>query len=147
MWEGLLDRFKVIADADENKIMHDVLENETLQAQIIDLNQKQLYEEGVQTDDTPTGEYALKTIKYKLAFGDARGIPGRIDHITGLNTGKTFASMKCVNYSEEVRVVADDRNGFFEVETHGLGLTEKSLAEIRPEIGERVIDYIREKIR
>jgi len=140
MLEGFLDRFKELAEADEHKLIHDALEDNLLQAEIIDLNQLQLYDDGIQSDGSPTGDYSLKTIQYKLAYGDARQTPGRIDHVTGNNTGETYDSMQVDNQADQIEIKAEDRNGFFKVETEGLGLTDKNIEKVAEEINARIID-------
>ena len=147
MLEGLVNRLKRISDSlCEDKILHDVLEDSTLQAQIVDLNQHQLYDLGLQSDGSPTGYYAPITISKWKPLAKAEGRDGRSDHITGKDTGETYASMKAVNLDKSMVITADDRNGFFDVETEGLGLTQVSLDEIKPEITESIIQNIREKI-
>lgn len=146
MLEGLIDYFKKLSKIDENQILHDILEDKTLQAQIIDLNQHQLYDEGLQADGTETGQYALKTIQYKQAYGDSRGVPGNTSHITGNDTGQTYDSMKVQNMPDQFLITADDRNHFFDREPEGLGLTEESLNEIIPEIKNEFIAKVRKAI-
>ncbi len=144
MLKDLIDKFKKLSLIDENQLMHDVLENPTLQAQIIDLNQHQLYDEGLQADGTETGQYALKTIQYKQAYGDSRNTPGMTSHITGNDTGQTYDSMKMQNMPDSFLITAEDRNNFFASEPFGLGLTEKSIEEIQPEIIDGMIEKIKE---
>ena len=144
MLEDLIDKFKKLSQIDENQLMHDVLDDETLQAQIIDLNQHQLYDEGLQADGTETGHYALKTMQYKEAYGDSRRTPGNISHITGNDTGETYDSMKVQNMPDSFLITADDRNDFGAREPNFLGLTEESIAEIQPQIIEGMIEKIKE---
>jgi hypothetical protein len=146
MLEGLIDYFKKLSKIDENQILHDVLQDATLQAQIIDLNQHQLYDEGIQADGTETGQYAIKTIQYKQAYGDSRGVPGNTSHITGNDTGQTYDSMRVQNMPDRFEIVADDRNHFFDREPDGLGLTNESIDEIVPEIKDGIIEKIQEAI-
>lgn len=146
MLEGLIEYFKKLSKIDENQILHDILEDKTLQAQIIDLNQHQLYDEGIQADGTETGQYALKTIQYKQAYGDSRGIPGNTSHITGNDTGQTYDSMKVQNMPDSFLITAEDRNDFFAREPEGLGLTNESIDEIIPEIKDEFIKKVRKAI-
>lgn len=131
---------------DQDRTLTDILGNETLQAQIIDLNQNQLYEKGIQADGTPTGDYAPITISHYKPLAAAEGRDGRSDHITGKDTGQTYASMKVASLPDGFKIEADDRNNFFEREDKGLGLTSESLNEIRPEIKERFVETLREKV-
>ena len=69
MFGALIDKFKGLAELDENKIIHEVIEDEQLQAQIIDLQTKangqgQLYDKGVDADGNSLGEYAPITISH-----------------------------------------------------------------------------------
>ena len=131
----------------QDEILDEIFSVPSVQAQIVDLNQNQLYNQGVQSDGTPTGQYAPITVsKYKpLALADGRD--GRSDHITGKDTGETYASMKVqVLPKNGFEITADDRNNFFERITDGLGLTEESVQTIMPEIKERMIDSIRERL-
>lgn len=131
---------------DQNKLMDEVLAEPTLDAQMVDLNQKQMYEQGLQADGSETGHYAAKTIAYKLQYGDAKGIPGRIDHITGLDTGITYQSMKVVPQPDGIIITADDRNNFFARINKGLGLTSESKKELLPEIKTSLLQKIRKAI-
>ena len=129
-----------------NPILEDVLKDSSLQAQIVDLNQSQLYDQGIQADGTPTGDYAQITIdKYKPLAG-YEGRDSRSDHITGKDTGETYDSMKVSTGSEGFVITADDRNDFFEREPKGLGLTTESLNEILPEIKESFIQKYKKAI-
>ena len=131
---------------DQGKELNQILTNESMQAQIIDLNQRQIYEQGIQADGTPTGEYSPKTIALKIQHGDARGVPGRVDHITGLDTGITYDSMNVKAEPDGIVINAEDRNGFFEIEPKGLGLTKESINEIIPEVRQSLIQRLRRLI-
>ena len=136
---------KRVASLNQADMLTEIFSDETLQSQIVDLNQSQMYDQGIQADGSPTGDYAPITIsKYKplaaMETGDPRS--GRSDHITGFNTGETYASMKAQPVSGGLIITADDRNNFFDREPEGLGLTEESLDEIIPEINERLIEMV-----
>jgi hypothetical protein len=83
MFEAVYEMGKRAAEMDESKMIAEIFEDETLQAQIVDLNQNQLYEQGLQADGTPTGEYAPITISFYKPLAAAEGRDGRSDHITG----------------------------------------------------------------
>lgn len=53
----------------------------------IDMNQKQLYDEGIRADGTPTGFYAPSTKKQKERKGQ------RTDHVTGFDKGDMYKDM------------------------------------------------------
>jgi len=147
MFKKIKRKAAALKKFNQDKVLTDILDNDILKAQIVDLNQKQLYEQGLQADGTPTGDYHPITIAHKLKYGDARGIPGRIDHITGLDTGMTYDSMEVVAKEDGIVVRADDHNDFFEIIDRGLGLTKESLSEIRPEIKSKIIDEVKKAIR
>lgn len=146
MFKAIKRKAAKVAKLDETKILNEILSEDSLQAQMVDLNQKQLYEEGVQADGTPTGEYAPITITYYKPKAAAEGRDGRSDHITGKDTGQTYRSMKVVAKEDGIVIEADDRNNFFDREPEGLGLTEESLKEIRPEIRESIVEKVLKKI-
>ncbi len=135
-----------IARIDEHKMLTEILDEETLKAQIIDLNQKQLYEEGLQSDGTETGQYAPITISYYKPLAASEGRDGRSDHITGKDTGETYRSMSVKSEPEGLIIQADDRNNFFDREPQGLGLTTDSKREILPEIKESLLEKVKETI-
>lgn len=146
MFDAIIQLGKKIALLDEDKILSEILDSPGLQAQIVDLNQSQLYDKGIQSDGSPTGEYAPITISYYKPLAASEGRDGRTDHITGKDTGRTYESMKVFNGSKGFLVHADDRNNFFDREPEGLGLTDESIQEILPEIQEAIIDEIEKKI-
>lgn len=142
MFEGLKKQARRAARIDDNKILEEILRDSTLQAQIVDLNQHQLYDEGIQADGEPTGSYAPITISKYKPLAAAEGRDGRTDHITGKDTGITYASMKVLSGTDAIVIHADDRNSFFDREPKGLGLTDESISEIIPEIEERMIERV-----
>jgi hypothetical protein len=141
MFGALKKKFEKLIKADESKIVSASINTESIHTQVIDANQRQLYEQGIQADGTSTGDYALSTKAYKEAYGDAYGIPGRTDHITGLDTGETYKSMEVKALPEGIVITADN-NGFFDREPKALGLTSESKKEIIPEIRRNIIEAI-----
>lgn len=130
----------------QDEILKDIFDEPSIQAQIIDLNQNQLYEKGVQSDGEPTGDYAPITVSKYKPLAAAEGRDGRSDHITGKDAGITYDSMKVNNEMKSFTITADDRNNFFDREPKGLGLTQESINEIIPEVRELFIEKVREKI-
>lgn len=130
----------------ENKILFEVIDDELVQAQIIDLNQYQLYELGEQADGTPTGSYAPITIAYWKPLAASEGRDGRSDHITGKDTGETYDLMKVNNQPDGFTITNTDPNKFFEREDKGLGLTNESIGKLIPEIKQRTIEKVRQQI-
>jgi hypothetical protein len=147
MFGAFKNKARKIRKLDENKIARKILSNESMQAQIVDLNQQQLYEKGLQADGTPTGEYAPITKAYYKPLAASEGRDGRSDHITGKDTGETYRSMQVVAKPEGFVIAADDRNGFFDVIDKGLGLTNESISEIRPEFRETMVEEVRKAIQ
>lgn len=135
-----------VASLNEDKILKEILDEPSIQAQIVDLNQHQLYDLGVQADGTPTGDYAPITVAKWKPLAAAEGRDGRSDHITGKDSGITYESMKIDNQMKSFKVEADDRNNFFDREPQGLGLTQESINEIIPEVRELFIEKVKEKI-
>jgi hypothetical protein len=147
MFDALINRMQKLQALNIGLLFTDALQNETLQAEIIDLNQKQLYDEGVQADGTPTGDYAPITIAHYKPLAFSQGRDGRSDHITGKDTGETYDSMRPVIAYNAFTIEADDRNNIFkDLLPQGLGLTSESLTEIQPEICELIIEGIKERI-
>lgn len=147
MFGAIKDMAKRIERINENAIINSILRDPILQAQIIDLNQKQLYDQGLQADGTPTGNYSPVTISKWKPLAAAEGRDGRSDHITGKDTGETYESMKVViNSTTSFKIFADDRNNFEAQEPNFLGLTIESIDEIIPEIRDEIIAKVKKGI-
>ncbi len=137
---------KKIDSIDQDVVLNQVLSDELIQAQIIDLNQSQLYDKGFQSDGTPTGDYAPITVTKFKPLAAAEGRDGRSDHITGKDTAITYNSMKVPLQAKSFSITADDRNHFFDREPKGLGLTTESLNEIIPEIRDKFVSKVKAEI-
>jgi len=146
-FDHIRKRFKKFVALDEKKVLTEVLADEKLNAEMIDLNQKQLYEQGLQADGTPTGEYAPVTISYYKPLAAAEGRDGRSDHITGKDTGELYRSMVVESKPEGIVISADDRNDFFARIDKGLGLTKESKKEVLPAVREMVVDKLRNALK
>lgn len=146
MFEAIKRKAKKIQKLNQHKMLDKILSDELLEAQIVDLNQKQLYEQGLQADGTPTGDYAPITIAYYKPLAAAEGRDGRSDHITGKDTGITYDSMTVEDKGDGIVIRADDQNDFFARIDKGLGLTGESKKEILPEIKQRLIEEIKTEI-
>ena len=140
----LREKAERLKSFNQDEVLAAILNDDGIKAQIIDLNQKQLYEQGIQADGTPTGEYSPNTMRRKQAYGDSWNTPGESSHITGNDTGITYRSMNVRAEADGIVINADDRNNFFEREPQGLGLTSESLNELKPEITERLIEKVKE---
>lgn len=146
MFGAIKNKAKKVGAINQDQLLTEILSDATLQAQIVDLNQKQLYEDGLQADGTPTGEYAPITVSYYKPLAASEGRDGRSDHITGKDTGITYNSMNVKSLPEGIVIHADDRNNFFDREPKGLGLTKQSIAEILPEVRQSLVQKIKNGI-
>jgi hypothetical protein len=138
----LVDRVKKF---NQEKALNEILTTPSLESQIIDLNQKQLYEKGVQADGSSTGQYSPITISHYKPLAAAEGRDGRTDHVTLKDTGHLYDSMQVQAVPDGITIVADDENGVFEkmkVE-QALGLTPESISDIIPEIRTELIDKVK----
>lgn len=137
---------KRIGAINQNKLVKEIFSAEILQSQIIDLNQKQLYEKGIQADGQPTGEYAYNTIYGTSRYEGkiAKGQP--YDHITLKDTSAFYNSMDVVAQSDNVIMKVKDPNDLQAIYPEALGLTSESLQELRTEIKERFCDVFKNKL-
>lgn len=94
---------------------------------IIDLNQEQLYEYGIDSNGNSLGEYTPYTKQLKQEKGQ------RIDHITLKDTGDFYNSFQLIfnNSDGSIQIIADgqkeDTNLFREFGIDILGLTEENM--------------------
>ena len=141
MFPAIKKKVENLKKFNQEKELNQILTSPSLKAQIIDLNQKQLYEDGVQADGTTTGQYSPITISYFKPLAKAEGRDGRSDHVTGKDTGATYNSMEVEATPEGIVITADDDNGFFEKMKldKALGLTQASKSEILPEVRSEII--------
>ena len=149
MFEAIIDKFKGLAELDGDKIINEVIEDEQLQAQIIDLQteangQGQLYDKGVDSDGNSLGEYAPITINYYKPLAASEGRDGRTDHITLKDTGTFYKSMKVVNKADSFEIDADDPNNLQGRYPDLLGLTDDSKNEIIPQIRDSLIEKLKD---
>lgn len=148
MFSAIKKKVKNLEKFNQEKELDRILSTPSMKAQIIDLNQQQLYDEGIQADGTSTGKYAPITVSYYKPLAEAEGRDGRTDHVTLKDTGHLYDSMQVEAVGEGIQITADDENGVFEkmkVE-QALGLTSESKAEIIPEIREDLISTILTKL-
>jgi hypothetical protein len=153
----MLDALKRIANnakkLNENKILREVLDNSSIQQDIISLNtDDQLYEKGIRADGTFIGEYSPATIE---------GIPGRFegkkqkgqryDHITLSDTGDFYKSFRFKNQKDEFIITADaikeDTDLVREFGEEIIGLTDESLETVREWVRPLVQEKVGETLR
>lgn len=142
MFEVFKNLGRNLATLDKKKMLNEILSVRSLQAQIIDLNQAQMYDKGVDSDGVSLGNYSMATIYGTTKFEGKIQKGQRYDHVTLKDTGESYDTMKVIH----------GRDGFFidgkfpeSVERKwpdALGLTNDSKDEIIPEIKERLIDKI-----
>lgn len=148
MFSSIKKRVDNLRKFNQEKELNKILTSASLESQIIDLNQKQLYEQGVQADGSSTGQYAPATISYYKPLAKAEGRDGRTDHVTLKDTGHLYDSMQVQAERYGITIVADDENGVFEkmkVDS-ALGLTSESISEIIPEIRTELIERVKESL-
>lgn len=138
---------KKIGSIDQNKLVKEVFNSPILEAQIIDLNQDQLFNKGIQADGTPTGEYAYNTIFGTSKYAGKIQKGQRYDHITGKDTGASYESMDVVAKEDKLVMQSKFPNSFLERLPDALGLTNESFKQIRPEIKERYVELFKKKVR
>lgn len=112
-----------------NEILSVSLDNPGVKQQIIDRNQEQMYEQGIDSKSESLGEYSPNTIKIKQEKGQ------RYDHITLNDTGEFYDSMKVVPQGSGAVISADMQKPDTNLETiypEALGLTEESKEQVKP---------------
>lgn len=138
-------------ELDHNKIAHEVFENKTLQAQVIDLNtQSQLYDKGITKDGQSLGEYSLATIYGTSTFAGKIEKGQRYDHVTLQDTGEFYKSFRFINESDGFSITADsikDGTDLEKVFGKVVGLTKESIQEIIPEVRESMQEKTRRAIK
>lgn len=115
-----------------------VMDDPILQAEIIDLNTtQQMYEKGVDAKGDPLGQYAPITIAYYKPLAAAEGRDGRTDHITLKDTGDFYGSFKTRTTNDGLVISAEtvkEGKDLLVPYPNIIGLTDESLAEIRPAV-------------
>lgn len=123
-----------------NRLMRDSIDDATLKAQIIDLNQSQMYDKGIDAKGETLGDYSPVSV---AKYGKRPG------HIQLKDTGEFYDSMK-VGVEEDKFVITGDTNkgdvDLANIYPDALGLTTESKDEIIPEITQRLTEKIKEEI-
>jgi hypothetical protein len=125
-----------IFKVDINSIVTETLKNKGIQQQIIDLNQSQLYDEGLDSEGkfihTISGDpYTEYTKQRKQDKGQAT------DHVTLYDEGTFYNSMAVKEVSNGVEVIADFSKGGSDIRDNfqagfdPLGLTKESLLKLK----------------
>lgn len=125
-----------------NPIMQKVMSDEDIQKKMIDKNQGQMFDKGVNAKGVSLGNYSPVSVSvYKKRPG----------HIQIFETGETYESMyvssdetgttikgNTIKQSWDGAIDLEDRFGKL------MGLTEESKSELMPEIKERFIEKFKE---
>lgn len=126
---GNISYLRKLCALDPKEILGRALSQPEIQSKIIELNQDQLFEQGIQADNTVTGSYSPMTVRMKQAMGQ------RTDHITLSDTGEFYESMK-VEVNEDKAVITGDTEkddqDLIDRWPKALGLTEDSLNDVMP---------------
>lgn len=133
-------------------VMDEVWDDQYLQSLVLDLNfQSQLYDKGIDAAGNFLGEYSPFTVQYKRTIAGQLGNDTRTDHITLKNTGDFYRSGRFVKQQGGFSIEADTiKEGgddlAVEFGPHILGLTNESIQELIPEVRERAVPVVRQKI-
>lgn len=149
----IIEFFTKITELSPNQLMSQALDDQTMQAQILDLNtESQLYERGIDADSKSLGGYAPFTIEYKETIAGQMGNDTRTANVTLKDTGEFYRSFRFVKAADGFHIEADtEKDGGVDLAyLYGpkiLGLTNESRQQIIPDIRERMLAIAREKIR
>lgn len=141
MFGAIRNLCKKVLDLDQVAILEEALQDSGIQELIIELNQSQLFDVGIEADGTPTGNYSEVSV---TKYGKEPG------HITLHDTGETYDSMKVITGDTGFQIIADmDLHGvdLNVIYPHALGLTEDSLAILIPKLRTVMIIIIKEKLK
>lgn len=125
---------------DQNKMIKEIIDDPYMQAQIIDANQSQMMNEGVDSHGATLGDYSPVSVE---KYGKPSG------HITLYDTGETYDSMKVETGSTGFIILANTSLHGIELRDrfpYMIGLTDKSRGDLIPEIKQRMIEKIRQGI-
>ena len=140
-FQKLYDRISRLK-VDLKEVVRDVLSESDVQQRIIEKNQEQLYDKGIQADGSSTGTYSPRTIKIKAEKGQ------KTSFVTLKDTGEFYRSMKVETDGAGIKISGDMIKPTQDLEDlwpKALGLTNESKAEILEEIKGRVVGKFREK--
>lgn len=125
---------------DQNKLMKDAVDNSVIKAQIIDLNQSQMYDKGIDSKGETLGDYSTISVS---KYGKRPG------HIQLKDTGEFYDSMKVGVEDSGIIITGDTDKGTVDlakVYPDALGLTDESINEILPEITSNLAEKIKTAI-
>lgn len=123
-----------------NKEIEAILQEPQLQAQILDLNQAQMFEKGIDAKGDSLGDYSAASVD---TYGKRAG------HIQLYETGDFYGSMKVLTGTEGFVISGDMVKPDQDLQKKwpdALGLTEESKSEILPEVLDRLVDKVKSKM-
>ena len=136
---GIIAKMKRLSNLNAGYLIQSAIEDN--EDRIVALNQEQLYEQGIQADDTVTGTYAPITYRSKEQLGQ------RNDHITLSDTGEFYESMK-VTASGAIGVITGDSDkGDQDLSDRwpaALGLTSDNMIKVKSLIVKNVLKQLNE---
>lgn len=127
-------------------IVKKILDNSGLQMDIVELNQEQMYEEGVDAKGQPLGHYAPMTLRHKLSPGPH---DHRTDHVTLKDRGDFYNSMGVKNEETYFVITGDMEKSGTDLATiypYALGLTTKNISMVRKWVEPIAIQRIKEAL-
>jgi hypothetical protein len=139
MFDSIINLGKGMKRLNQNKIFGDVVSDNTLQSQMIDLNQDQL-QSGYDANDKSTGNYSKTSVE---VYGKEPG------PITLKDTGAFYDSMKVTRDADSFEIkgqtLKPDRD-LLDRWPNALGLTDENMTDLMPEITELTIEKIKNEI-
>lgn len=123
-----------------NKEVEEILREPQLQAQILDLNQAQMFDKGFDAKGDSLGDYSAASIDI---YGKRAG------HIQLYETGEFYGSMKVLVGTDGFVISGDMVKPDQDLQKKwpdALGLTEESKSEIIPEVRDRLVDKVKSKM-
>lgn len=152
MFKSVTKIIKKARRLDTNDLLETAVSNAGVQQQMVDFNQNQMYELGVDAKGEPLGDYSPVTIHGKPG---PNGFPGKIekgqryDHITLKDTGEFYDSMKVQVDSDSATITGDMDKPDKDLSAQwpdALGLTPESLAEVMPMIKEQTVMALKNRL-
>lgn len=157
MFEALIDKFKAISEIEGNKTIHEILERQEFQEEIVELNKQQLLD-GRGADNSSLPRYEddpfFKTQKaakayeaWKLKISPSKNKPaGVMDFYIN---GKFHDTIKMKNNSDNFLLTSDSEIASDVQSKTGnetFGLSDISIGKIIPKLKDSIIEAIKNKI-
>ena len=149
MFSAIKNKLNALRKLEPNKIMEGIISETDIQQKIVDLNQSQMYDKGVDAVGDSLGDYRAATIVGTNDYEGKIDKGQRYDHITLNDSGEFYDSMKVIQGTEAFLITGNtDKQGFNLLDRwpDALGLTPESKTELAIEIKQRVLDKIKSSI-